>query len=173
MSTATRPPEEIRVPVDGGELAALHWAADAPGAPLVVLLHGITGNAMVWARVADALAGECDVVAPDLRGRAQSTGLPGPYGFCAPAADRTARAADSTALLGRFGADGDAGADATVLVGHSMGAFVATLAASGLARDLVHGLVLVDGGLPFAVPVGADTDALLAALLGPTLDRLD
>src|SRR3954470_6661537 len=166
MSTATRPPEEVRVPVDGGELAALHWAANAPAAPLVVLLHGITGNAMVWARVADALAGGCDVVAPDLRGRAQSAGLPGPYGF-------SAHAADVTALLEQFGADAEAGADSTVLVGHSMGAFVATLATSGLAQDLVHGLVLVDGGLPFAVPVGADTDALLAALLGPTLDRLD
>jgi pimeloyl-ACP methyl ester carboxylesterase len=165
-SFATRPPEEVRVPVDGGELAALHWAADAPAAPLVVLLHGITSNAMVWARVADALAGGCGVVAPDLRGRAQSAGLPGPYGF-------SAHAADVTALLERFGADAEAGADSTVLVGHSMGAFVATLATSGQARDLVHGLVLVDGGLPFAVPVGADTDALLAALLGPTLDRLD
>jgi pimeloyl-ACP methyl ester carboxylesterase len=161
-----RTPEEIRVPVEGGDLAALYWAADAPGAPLVVLVHGITGNAMIWSQVAAALAGGCEVVAPDLRGRARSAGLPGPYGL-------SAHAADITALLERFGADGEAGADATVLVGHSMGGFVAALAAAGSARHLVHGLVLVDGGLPFAVPPAADTDDMLAAFLGPSLDRLD
>ena len=161
-----RTPEEIRIPVQGGDLAALHWAADAPGAPLVVLVHGITGNALAWGPVAAALAGAYEVVAPDLRGRARSAGLPGPYGL-------SAHAADITALLDRFGADADAGAAATVLVGHSMGGFVAALAAAGTARDLVHGLVLVDGGLPFAVPPAADTDAMLAAFLGSSLARLD
>jgi len=159
-------PEEIRVPVEDGELAALYWAADAPAAPLVVLLHGITGNAMAWGPVAAALAGRCEVVAPDLRGRAQSAGLPGPYGL-------SRHAADVTALLEHFGADGRSGADVTVLVGHSMGGFVAALAAAGDARHLVHGLVLVDGGLPFAVPPAADTDAMLAAFLGSSLERLD
>jgi pimeloyl-ACP methyl ester carboxylesterase len=163
---AVRTPEEIRVPVEGGDLAALYWAADAPGAPLVVLVHGITGNAAVWGPVAAALAGDCEVVAPDLRGRAHSAGLPGPYGL-------SAHAADVTALLERFGADGEAGADVTVLVGHSMGGFVAALATAGNARDLVHGLVLVDGGLPFAVPPAADTDDMLAVFLGSSLDRLD
>jgi len=161
-----RTPEEIRIPVEGGELAALYWAADAPAAPLVVLLHGITGNAMVWAPVAAALAGGCEVVAPDLRGRAHSAGLPSPYGL-------SAHAADVAALLERFGADADSGADATVLVGHSMGGFVAALATAGIARGLVHGLVLADGGLPFAVPPAADTDAMLAAFLGSSLARLD
>jgi pimeloyl-ACP methyl ester carboxylesterase len=161
-----RAPEEIRVPVEGGDLAALYWAADAPAAPLVVLVHGITGNAMVWAKVAAALAGGCEVVAPDLRGRARSAELPGPYGL-------SAHAADVTALLERFGADGESGADATVLVGHSMGGFVAALATAGSARHLVHGLVLVDGGLPFAVPPAADTDDMLAVFLGSSLERLD
>lgn len=158
-------PVQISVPVDGGELAALHWAADAPGSPIAVLVHGITANAMAWAPVAGALAGEFEVVAPDLRGRAGSAGLPGPYGL-----DR--HADDVATLLDRFGADREAGADATVLVGHSMGAFVAALAAAGTARDRVHGLVLVDGGLALPEPPGADVDAKLAALLGPSLDRL-
>ncbi len=158
-------PVQISVPVDGGELAALHWAADAPGSPIAVLVHGITANALAWAPVAAALAGEFEVVAPDLRGRARSADLPGPYGL-----DR--HADDVATLLDRFGADRDAGADATVLVGHSMGAFVAALAAAGTARDRVHGLVLVDGGLALPEPPGADVDAKLAALLGPSLDRL-
>ncbi|MGY1685130.1 alpha/beta fold hydrolase [Geodermatophilus sp. SYSU D00804] len=160
-----RDPVQISVPVDGGELSALHWAADAPGSPIAVLVHGITANAMAWARVAAALAGEFEVVAPDLRGRAGSAGLPGPYGL-----ERHAR--DVATLLDRFGADDDAGADATVVVGHSMGAFVAAMAAAGPARDEVHGLVLVDGGLALAQPPGADVDAMLSAVLGPSLDRL-
>jgi pimeloyl-ACP methyl ester carboxylesterase len=165
MSDDVRAPEEIRVPVHGGELAALYWAADAPAAPLVVLVHGITGNAMGWALIASALAGGCEVVAPDLRGRAHSAGLPGPYGL-------SAHAADVIALLEHFGADAEAGADAAVLVGHSMGGFVAALATTD-SPDLVHGLVLVDGGLPLAVPPAADLDDTLAAVLGPLLDRLD
>lgn len=161
----TPDPAPIRVPVEGGELAALHWPADAPGAPVAVLVHGITANAMCWAQVAGALAGEFEVVAPDLRGRAASAGLPGPYGL-------ERHAADVAEVLRVLGADGDAGAEAAVLVGHSMGAFVATLAAAGVARDRVHGLVLVDGGLALPVPPGADVDAILAATLGPSLDRL-
>ncbi len=158
-------PVQVSVPVDGGELAALHWGADAPGSPIAVLVHGITANALAWAPVAAALAGGYEVIAPDLRGRARSAHLPGPYGL-----DR--HADDVATLLDRFGADRDAGADATVLVGHSMGAFVAALAAAGTARDRVHGLVLVDGGLALPEPPGADVDAKLSALLGPSLDRL-
>ncbi len=44
MSDTVRDPELISVPVEGGELAALHWAADAPGAPIAVLVHGITAT---------------------------------------------------------------------------------------------------------------------------------
>jgi pimeloyl-ACP methyl ester carboxylesterase len=165
VTAPAREPLLTTVPVEGGDLAALHWPADAPGAPIAVLVHGITANAMAWARVAAALAGEFEVVAPDLRGRAGSAGLPGPYGL-------EAHAADVAAVLHRFGADDDTGADAAVLVGHSMGAFVAALAAAGTARDRVHGLVLVDGGLAFPQPPGADVDAMLAAVLGPSLDRL-
>jgi pimeloyl-ACP methyl ester carboxylesterase len=165
VTDPVRDPLQIAVPVEGGELAALHWPADAPGAPIVVLVHGITANAMSWARVGAALAGDVEVVAPDLRGRAGSAGLPGPYGM-------DAHVADLTALLDSLGADGGTGADATVLVGHSMGAFVVTLAAAGQARDRVHGLVLVDGGVALAPPPAADPDAVLAAVLGPSLDRL-
>ncbi|MGY1630736.1 alpha/beta fold hydrolase [Geodermatophilus sp. SYSU D01186] len=165
MTPAPRAPQEISVPVDGGELAVLRWPADAPGAPIAVLVHGITANAMAWAAVAPALAGEFEVVAPDLRGRGRSAGVPGPYGI-------EAHAADVATLLDRLGGDAEGGAEAAVLVGHSMGAFVAALAAAGTARDRVHGLVLVDGGLAFPQPPGADVDAMLTAVLGPSLARL-
>jgi pimeloyl-ACP methyl ester carboxylesterase len=154
-----REPEQIAVPVHGGDLAVLRWPAEAAGAPVVVLVHGITGNALSWARVAARLAGEHTVLAPDLRGRALSAALPGPYGIAQ-------HAADLVALLDA------AGVRRAVLAGYSMGGFVVALAAAGPARDRAGGVVLVDGGLPFPDPPGADVDAKLAAFLGPTLDRL-
>jgi pimeloyl-ACP methyl ester carboxylesterase len=155
-----REPEQLAVPISGGDLSVLHWPAERPGAPVVALVHGITANAMAWERVASALGPEMDVVAPDLRGRAGSARLPGPYGL-------RRHADDVASLLHRVGGEGGA-----VLVGHSMGAFVAVLAAAGPARHLVRGVVLVDGGLPLATPPGADIDAMLAAILGPALERI-
>jgi pimeloyl-ACP methyl ester carboxylesterase len=164
-SDLTRTPEEIVVPVHGGDLAGLYWSADAPGAPLAVLVHGITGNAMAWEPVARDLAGEFEVVAVDLRGRGLSAGLPGPYGI-------GAHADDVARVLEHFGADRGGGADTAVLVGHSMGGFVAAMTAAGSGREMLHGLVLVDGGLQFPTPPGADIDAVLAISLGPTMDRI-
>jgi pimeloyl-ACP methyl ester carboxylesterase len=155
--TAPRDPEQLTVPARGGELSVLHWPAVVPGAPAAVLLHGITSNALVWSRVAGALGGEVELFAPDLRGRAGSAGLPGPYGLAA-------HAEDVASLLDRVGP--------ATLSGHSMGAFVAALAAAGTSRDRVRGLVLVDGGLPFPEPPGADVGQKVAVMLGPTVERL-
>jgi pimeloyl-ACP methyl ester carboxylesterase len=163
--TEVREPEQLAVPVAGGDLSVLHWPAAVAGAPLVVLVHGITANGMAWERVASALGDDFEVVAPDLRGRAGSARLPGPYGI-------ERHAEDVTALLHRFGPQGRHDRGRAVLVGHSMGAFVVAMAAAGPARHLVHGMVLVDGGLPLAQPPGADIDAMLLALIGPSLERL-
>jgi pimeloyl-ACP methyl ester carboxylesterase len=156
----TQVPEQLAVPVDGGRLAVLRWPADGPDAPLVVLVHGITANALAWGPVAEALAGSVEVVAPDLRGRAASAGLPEPYGV-------ERHAEDVTAILDRFG-----GGRRAVLVGYFLGAFVAAMAAAGVARGRVDGLVLVDGGLALAVPPGPDLDTVLVASLGPEVERL-
>jgi pimeloyl-ACP methyl ester carboxylesterase len=158
--TELREPEPTSVPVHGGDLAVLRWPGPGPDAPLVVLVHGITANALSWARVGPALAGEFEVVAPDLRGRARSAELPGPYGL-------ERHAEDVDALLRTLGEG-----RRRVLVGHAMGAFVTTLAADGIARERVEGLVLVDGGLALPVPPTADLDDALEVSLGPSLDRL-
>ncbi|MFD6279595.1 alpha/beta fold hydrolase [Streptomyces sp. NPDC060209] len=152
------PYEEIRVPVTGGELAALRWPARDPGAPLVVALHGITANALSWGPVARLLAGRATLVAPDLRGRAGSAGLPGPYGIAAHADDAAALAE----ALGR---------DRVVLAGHSMGAFVAALAAVR-HPERFGPLVLVDGGFGFPAPTHLSVDELMTAVIGPAMDRL-
>jgi pimeloyl-ACP methyl ester carboxylesterase len=148
-------PEEIAVSVDGGQLRVLRW----PGrGPVALAAHGITANALSWALVAEALGEDVSLVAPDLRGRAASAGLPGPYGM-------TAHARDLVAVLDHLGV-----ADA-VLAGHSLGGFAACVTAVH-APDRVRELVLVDGGLGFPVPAGTDIDAVLQAVIGPAMARL-
>lgn len=147
---------ELAVPVAGGELAVLAWAAaggDGPAAP-VVGVHGITANATAFARIATEMAGRRDVLVPDLRGRAHSSSLPGPYGLAQ-------HVRDLVAVLDHFEVP------RAILAGHSMGAFVSCLAAVR-HPDRVAGVVLIDGGL--ALPVPPDTD--IATVLGPAMARL-
>jgi pimeloyl-ACP methyl ester carboxylesterase len=150
--------ERLEVAVDGGTLAVHRWPADHPGAPVVLAAHGITGNGLTWARVADHLDGAVTLVAPDLRGRAASAGVGPPYGMAA-------HAADVIAVLDALGVG------STVLVGHSMGGFVVAGTAVRYP-DRVRSLVLVDGGVGFAVPPGLDIDAILEATIGPAMQRL-
>ncbi|MFF5896202.1 alpha/beta fold hydrolase [Streptomyces argenteolus] len=152
------PYEEIRVPVAGGELAALRWPAREPGAPVAVALHGITANALSWGAVARLLDGRITLVAPDLRGRGASAGLPGPYGIAAHADDAAALA---EAL----------GGERVALAGHSMGAFVAALAAVR-HPERFGPPVLVDGGFGFPAPTHLSADELITAVIGPAMDRL-
>ncbi|MFE7351850.1 alpha/beta hydrolase [Streptomyces sp. NPDC057543] len=152
------PYEEIQVPVNGGELAVLRWPAREPDAPVVVALHGITANALSWGPVARLLAGRVTLIAPDLRGRAGSCALPGPYGI--------ARHADDVAALAEA-----LGLGRVVLAGHSMGAFVTALAAVR-HPERFGPLLLVDGGIGFPAPTHLSPDELLTAVIGPAMDRL-
>lgn len=145
---------DLTVPVHGGRLAVTHWPGEGPP---VVALHGITANSLAFAALADALPG-VDLYAPDLRGRAGSAELPGPYGL-------GAHVDDTVALLDHLGLE------QAVLVGHSMGAFVAALAAAR-HPDRFPRVALVDGGVGFPPPEGTDIDALLKAVIGPAMDRL-
>jgi pimeloyl-ACP methyl ester carboxylesterase len=147
--------DEFDVPVNGGNLRVLDWPGDGP---TVIAVHGITANALSWANVARALAGRVRLVAPDLRGRAGSAYLPGPYGMAAHAADMIA-VADHLGL-------------ATVpFVGHSMGGFVVTETAARYPSR-VSSVLLVDGGVPLAIPPGVDVDTALHATIGPAMQRL-
>jgi len=123
-----------------------------------VAVHGITSSAMSWPAVARRLSGDWSLVAPDLRGRGAAAELPGPYGL-------RRHAEDVCAVARQAGPD-------VVLVGHSMGAFIALLAAAG-EPALFRKLVLVDGGLPFPPPPeGVNVDDVLRATLGPAIERL-
>src|SRR6266511_2772920 len=86
-------------------------------------------------RTAELLDGEVTLVAPDLRGRAGSRDAPGPYGI-------GRHADDLVAVLDHLGVS------EALMVGHSMGGFVATVAAVR-HPSRTTGVVLVDGGLAF------------------------
>jgi lipase len=116
------------------ELHVTEW----PGAgPTVLALAGLSGTGGMWSHLAGALP-EARVVAPDLRGRGGSTRLPGPTGL-------RAHAADLVAVIAELGLSD------VVVVGHSMGAFLAPVVA-GAVPSAVSRLVLLDGGVPPKLP---------------------
>jgi pimeloyl-ACP methyl ester carboxylesterase len=155
MAPAT--PEQIHVDVGHAELGVVRWLG-APGAPLVVAVHGITANAWSWAAVARLLDGEIGLVAVDLRGRGASSGVRGPYGI-------RQHADDVATVIEKLSAA------PAVVAGHSMGAFVA-LACAERHPAAVGPLVLVDGGVSLPVPEGRPPNAVLDAMLGPSIERL-
>src|SRR5271166_2881061 len=158
MESSQTPAEAARVSdvaVAGGTLRVLSFGT---GPVQAIAVHGITANASCWRPVARALPEAYTLHAVDLRGRGHSAVLPGPYGFDQHAADLRAVAL-ALAL------------DQPVLVGHSLGAYIALLAADAYP-DLFGGLLLIDGGLPMPVPPGADLDQVIAASLGPAIARL-
>lgn len=138
----TAPTEPTRTRV--GDLSVLTWGPE--DGPTVLALHGLTSTGGVWTHLASTLPGH-RVVAPDLRGRGHSvrgggTGL-------AQHVDDVRRVADELDLRD------------VVVVGHSMGAFLAPLLARSIT-ERVRALVLVDGGVPPALP----------AVLRPAVVRL-
>jgi lipase len=108
--------------------------------------------------LAERLAAEASVLAPDLRGRGGSRQLPGPYGL-------DAHVADLAALLD------EVGTETVTVVGHSMGAAIATHLAIR-HPERVSRLVLIDGGPLFPIPPGVSPEQATQALLGPSLARL-
>ena len=148
----------VKVPVDGGELAVGRWGS---GPRTVAAAHGVTANHTSFHPLADALGDEFTLLAPDLRGRAGSRDVGPPFGMAAHADD----VAEVVRSL--------AGGGPVTLLGHSMGGFVAAVAAAR-HPDLVSSVVLVDGGLPLDLgPAAAlPIEDLLKAVLGPAIDRL-
>jgi lipase len=147
----------LDVGVDGGPLRVGVWSASAAGAPVVVAVHGVTGNHLAWAHLASL--DRCTVVAPDLRGRGRSSRVRG-------AAGMPRHADDLAAVLDRLRLD------APLVVGHSMGGFVAA-AFTARHPGRTSGTVLVDGGLPLpAPPPGTTPEEALNATIGPAARRL-
>jgi lipase len=149
--------ESVDVPVTGGLLHVGRWGS---GPTVVVAAHGVTGTHMNFEALADQLGDAVTVLAPDLRGRGLSRAVGGPFGM--------ARHADDVITVLDH-----AGIAEAMMVGHSMGGFVAVTAAAR-HPDRIRSLVLVDGGLPLQLGplAGLPVEQAVRAVIGPSLDRL-
>ena len=112
---------------------ALHYVTAGEGDP-VVLLHGWPQSWYQWRRVIPALAERYTVVAPDLRGYADSAKPDGPY-------DTRTMAEDVFQLVRGLGLG------PVFLAGHDVGAAVA-YAYAAAHRDGVRRLAYIDEPLP-------------------------
>lgn len=148
-------PARGRVAGDGLELAFGYWPGRS--AP-VVALHGLTASHLNFIGIAERLAGRCALFALDLRGRGDSDKPDAPYGMAQHARD--AAAAMRAMRLGP-----------SIVVGHSMGAFVAT-ALAAQEPSLVSGLVLIDGGYALDPPSTDSPDQGLGAALALRISGL-
>jgi pimeloyl-ACP methyl ester carboxylesterase len=118
------------VPVTGGTLKVeLASGATTP----VLAIHGLARQRRQWDWLR-ALRPDLSLILPDLRGRGESSDVPGPSSIAQHAADMVA-VLDHLRL------------DAVHVCGVSMGAVVAVEMAARYP-DRVQGLVLVDGGFP-------------------------
>jgi pimeloyl-ACP methyl ester carboxylesterase len=149
--------DRIDVPAAGGALA-VYRIGERSSAPTVLAIHGITSNSHNWFPVARAVGEHATLAAVDLRGRGRSHELPGPFGFRAHVQDMVA-VLDALEL------------ERPVVVGHSLGAYVAAALAVE-HPDRVASLVLVDGGLSIPEARDADPEPFMEAFLGPALARL-
>jgi pimeloyl-ACP methyl ester carboxylesterase len=147
----------VQVPARGGNLSVHELGEASPTAPVVVALHSISSNGLAWVPVARALGPGVRVLAPDMRGRAESAGLRSTG--LVDHVDDTIRVLDHLGL------------DRVVLVGHSMGAFAAALTAA-THPERVRGVVLVDGGLGLTDTGSFEVDDVLHSVIGPAMDRL-
>ena len=88
----------------------LEWGE--PGAPAVLMLHGLRSYARTWEPIARRLAGTHHVIAPDFRGRGESSWDPGRDYFT------DAYVGDMEQLTGQRGLE------RFTIIGHSMGGTV-------------------------------------------------
>jgi lipase len=144
-----------RVSGEGVELAFGYWPGR--GGPIVAL-HGLTASHVNFIGIAERLSGRRPIFAPDLRGRGDSDKPDGPYGMAQHARD--------VAVAMRA-----MGLSKSLVVGHSMGAFVAT-ALAAQEPDLVAGLILIDGGYVPAFTGAANAQQGLDAALALRITQL-
>ena len=155
--TSITPIKKHLINVAGGELTVFQYGETT--AKSMLAIHGITSNHLAWQHfAAHAVNSGYVVYAPDLRGRAASNKLLAPFGMKSHAADMHA-VIEQLQLTKPF------------VIGHSMGGFVA-IALNHFYPDLIGKLVLIDGGLPLALPAGMTVEQVLPLVLGPALARL-
>jgi pimeloyl-ACP methyl ester carboxylesterase len=140
-----------KVQGDGVQINLAVW--EGSGKP-ILCIHGITANCRCWDALARVLAPEHQVFAMDLRGRGQSDKPSQGYSLAY-------HLKDINCLLD------DLGLDRTVIMGHSLGAFIG-LAFAAEYPDRTDQLILVDG----AGDLSAQQFEEVFVGIKPALDRL-
>lgn len=107
------------IDLPGGRFHYLTWGAEQTERPSMLLLHGITSDALSWVRVGPTLAGRYRVYALDMRGHGESIKPP------AGAYSLRATADDAAALIEALGLE------QPVVIGHSWGGATAIVLGSG------------------------------------------
>lgn len=125
-------PVELRVATASGELAALQWG-DAAAPPLLAL-HGWLDNAASFTRLAPLLSRQRRVIALDLPGHGRSAHLP-EHAHRYHVVDQVDAVLDFADALGL---------DRFDLLGHSLGAGIASLTAAA-APTRIERLLLIEG----------------------------
>src|SRR4051795_8158842 len=151
--TAAKKPAPVKDLTPRQEEITLHghrvvYRVAGSGGPVVLLIHGITGNAQQWDQVMPLLAQHCKVVAPDLLGHGESAKPRGDYSLGAYAAS----VRDLLVALGHRRA---------TVVGHSLGGGIA-MQFSYEYPPFAERLVLVSSG-----GIGREVHALLRAATLP------
>jgi len=132
----------------------VHYADFGGSGPPIVLVHGLGGSHLNWLAVAPGLARRGRVLAVDLAGFGRT-----------PSGGRSARIGNNRRLMDRFLED--VAREPAVLVGNSMGGYLALAEAAAEPRK-VASLVLVSPAVPLAP--GARIDPRVFALfLGTSL----
>jgi pimeloyl-ACP methyl ester carboxylesterase len=118
VNACAQAPSTGETVVDGYRVRFLRWAPETPTAPPLLLLHGSTAHAHWWSHLAPLLAADRHVVAMDITGHGDS--------------DHRARYgvdlwADELLAVARAIDPAQTG---VVVVGHSLGGHIATVAAT-------------------------------------------
>lgn len=164
LGTDLAPYRTEDVSVEGGTLRVAVWGDRGP---VVLCSHGITATHTEFLHLARQLRG-VRLIAPDHRGRGRSNGITGPWGMAA-------HAADMLAVLDHLRIE-----RADLMLGHSMGGFVAAVTAAR-HPERVGQVLMVDGGVPLMdvrfinwLPFSNYlVERLTLRIIGPSLTRLD
>lgn len=128
--------EQFLTTAEGNRLALRTWGAGLPGEPVYVFENGMASTSEHWERIADDLAQTSTVVTYDRAGYARSTCRPG------TATDLEDLQRDACAVVEHV-----AGDRPVVLVGHSLGGYLALEVAAATRADVL-GVALVDSTHP-------------------------
>ena len=144
-------PVMIKVKGEGVDIQLAEWEGKGKS---ILCIHGITANCRCWDVLAQALSKDHRVLAMDLRGRGLSDKPPTGYSI-------ETHCNDIKALIKNLGLN------KAVLMGHSLGAFIAIVFAATYP-EMVDRLILVDGG----GKLSEEQMNKVFAGIKPSLDRL-